>query len=375
MGVLLGLNMPRSLFFLACTASILSAVASVGQPIGQTGYSRSAIQLANLKSKASTVHPFSEDTAKLYLFNGTNEVPGSNELLEYDVKAKTYTTIARNNLGQNDCLSASVVCGGTYYAVWTMFPAAAGVLAIDLKTGKSNYLGTGGQSYIYHTIGCNPNDSSSLIGFASQMPTSSHKALQFQLVHLDIASGNTTMIGSLPPVTFGGYDGTFRISPDGTELYAAFPGKGELQGKATTGDLYIMDIASGKVKEHHKVPAAQGYPYAVFPSGSETFHGTFLDPKTHDVSLCTVTKKGSGGGLFPAKLELSSCKVINNLFAGSVPMPVCGNTLYSVADNIGQGPGSPQALTAVDISSGEATQLVDLSTVIPGNFIGTVACA
>merc|ERR1711959_283537 len=78
----------RSIFLLACTASMLSAVASDSQPM--EGFSRSTIQMANLKQAATTVEPFSEQTAKLYLFNGTNQVPGSNELLEYDIEAKTY---------------------------------------------------------------------------------------------------------------------------------------------------------------------------------------------------------------------------------------------------------------------------------------------
>lgn len=338
------------------------------------GFSRSVVNSAN--ARGVPIPATGNASTKLYLFNGTNVVPGTAELLEFDVASKTFKTIMKNSDGQNDCLSASIVCGDTYYAVWTQFPAAAGVLKVDLKTGANKYLGTGAQGYIYHGLQCGAN-SSSLVGFASQMGTGRLGSLSFQLVHMDTTTGETTEVGDgLPKVDFLGYDGAFKFSPDGTELYAAFTGSLN-PSSFYKGNLYIMDVATGKVKEHHKLPAngAHGAPYAIFPTGSDSFHLAFMSQEEVQVTMCEATKKSSGGGLLPPTVEVSGCKQINSLWAGSVPMPTCGGVLYSVKDNAGDQPGAVQPLTTFNFNSGETTSVVDLSTVIPGNKIGTVTCA
>merc|ERR1711907_89721 len=305
----------------------------------------------------------------LYMFNNSHQVPGNVELFEFDVTAKTYKTVFTSPMAQNDCVSGSVICGDTYYAVWTQVPVAAGVLKIDLKTGKSSSLPTGGEGYIYHTLRCNPKNASSIIGLASKMGGKPGGGLAFQLVELDTTDGPTagdsTVIGEFPKVTFGGYDGTFKFTDDGTQVYATFPGG--LEPTKKNSDLYIMDMATGKVTEHHKLPPKYGQPYTVFPTGKDTFRMSFLQHT--DVTLCTVDKS-SGGPLFPAKL--TDCKAVSEMYAGSTPSPMCQGKLYAVG--FSPAPGNPQVLNAVDVSTGAVTSIGDLDTLIPGAWIGTTAC-
>ena len=146
----------------------------------------------------------------LYMFNNSHEVPGNVELFEFDVTAKTYKTVFTSPMAQNDCVSGSVVCGDTYYAVWPQVPAAAGVLKIDLKTGKSSSLPTGGEGYIYHALQCNPKNASSILGLASKMGGKPGGGLAFQLVELDTTDGPTagdsTVIGEASVGLIVGFD-------------------------------------------------------------------------------------------------------------------------------------------------------------------------
>lgn len=355
--------MMRTLLFLSIAIVLLQQC--LASPVLE-GFPLNAIKKAKTEGLASV-----NDKTKLYLFNGTNHVPGGNALLEFDVASKTFKTIMTNSQGQNDCVSASIVCGDTYYAVWTQFPAAAGVLKVDLNKGTSEYLGTGAQRYIYHALQCGANGSS-LVGFASQMPDKQGEALSFQLVHMDTSNGQTTEVGALPKVDFLGFDGAFKFSPDGSELYASFAGSLN-PGSLAKGELYIMDVATGKVKEHHKLPSAKGFPYGVFPTGSDTFHMAFKSSTSIDVTMCQVTKKDSGSKIFPPTVKTSGCTTVDSLWAGSAPSPTCDGVLYSVKHNTQDGESQP--MTAYDFSTGKPTNVVDLATVIPGSHIGTVACA
>jgi hypothetical protein len=307
----------------------------------------------------------------LYLYNNSHVVPGKTALLKFDVDTKNVTTVATTDYAQNDCYSAAVQCGDHYYAVWDTFPAAAGIVSIDLKTGDANFLGTGGQNYLYHSLHCGQN-ASSLLGIASSPGT---KHATFFLNSVSTTTGDSTVIAQFPTVDYAGYDGGFSFTEDGTQVYAAFPGA--VAPRHARGDLYILNTATGAILEHHKIPYDKGIPYQMFPSGSDSFQGSFIDSATNKVELCSISKSGSAGGkVFPGSvLKLSDCSVKPELYVGSAPMPICNGKLYAVPDNLGAGPGSTQPLREIDLASGSVREIVDLASVIPGTYIGAVACA
>ena len=67
-----------------------------------------------------------------------------------------------------------------------------------------------------------------------------------------MTTGDSTVIGSFPAGSnFDGYDNMFAFTNDGKQLYAAFPND-PFNQKVTTGSLYVMDTATGKIVEGPK---------------------------------------------------------------------------------------------------------------------------
>merc|ERR1719326_212981 len=330
-------------FLLITVATVLHSCLAAQPEV--FGYSQASIRAAKAKLTADSgvVTPLHEGngTGKLYLFNNSVVVPGSPALLEFDLSTKKYSVVKElpPQYAIYDVVSGSVVCGDTYYAVYTQYPAAAGVLKIDLKTKKFDYMGTGSQLFIFHDLHCGANGD--LLGIASQPGQT--KAGMY-LVTLDTASGNSTIIG----------------------------------------ELLIMDTSTGKIKEKHTIPTKYGTPYEIYPTGADSFRVAFAEhwntPK-FEVNLCTATKSSSsgrrllGGGKGGSSLTISSCtNVAAYKHSGSAPNPVCGDKIIAVGV-AARYAGESQPLNEIDLATGKSTEITDLQNVIPGTEIGAVACA
>merc|ERR1719326_1788147 len=352
-------------FLLITVATVLHSCLAAQPEV--FGYSQASIRAAKAKLTADSgvVTPLHEGngTGKLYLFNNSVVVPGSPALLEFDLSTKKYSVVKElpPQYAIYDVVSGSVVCGDTYYAVYTQYPAAAGVLKIDLKTKKFDYMGTGSQ----------PGQT---------------KAGMY-LVTLDTASGNSTIIGEFPTMGasftgFVGFDGPLKFTPDGKEAWVAWAGA--FPPKVKTGELLIMDTSTGKIKEKHTIPTKYGAPYEIYPTGADSFRVAFAEhwntPK-FEVNLCTATKSSSsgrrllGGGKGGSSLTISSCtNVAAYKHSGSAPNPVCGDKIIAVGV-AARYAGESQPLNEIDLATGKSTEITDLQNVIPGTEIGAVACA
>ena len=152
--------------------------------------------------------------------------------------------------------------------MFTEYPAAAGVLKIDLKTNKFDYMGTAFQMFIYHHLHCGTNGE--ILGIASQ-PGQSKATVS--LVSLNTTNGNSTTIGTFPAIGrsftgFVGFDGPLKITPDGKEAWVAWAGA--FPPKVKTGELLIMDTSTGKIKEKHTISTKHDTPYEIYPTGADS---------------------------------------------------------------------------------------------------------
>merc|ERR1711871_1918124 len=196
------------------------------------------------------------------------------------------------------------------------------------------------------------------------------------LIKYTISNESVETIGTFKndaqfPTNFAGFDNGFHFTADGKYLYATFPNN-EFEPKITSGNLQIMDTATGAVQERYSFPPDTGMPYGIYPNGKDTFKGAFMTTKSQDIRLCDIDTSDKNGD---ATATVQNCEPAPWLNAGSSPMPVCSDgVLYSIEQNIGGGPGSSQKLTAVNLETGKTNFQVDMASVIPGNFIGAMSC-
>lgn len=320
----------------------------------------------------ANVHAQAVAQKSLYLFNNTQTVPGTSSVLKFDLTAKTYETVASINTlptSATDALSSSVVCGDKFYAVWTDVPIASGILQASISTGKMAF-NTGAQGTVYHTLACGEKEGELLI---VKTVAGTSDSVVVQASKYDFDSNTDTVIGSFPDSNFAGYDTMYKFTADGKQCFAQFPESIDLE-KVKTGTLYIMDTASGSV-DSYKFPKDVGLPYDIFPADSKTFSVSFVDYQTQKTKLCKGTVSNTVDKSEKSEVHVSDCNEADALWTHSLPKPVCGDgNAYAMPPNIGTGPGSAQPLSSINVQTGESSTIVDLSSVIPLNFIGTVAC-
>merc|ERR1719181_1676037 len=115
-----------------------------------------------------------------------------------------------------------------------------GIATVDLKSGKFKGVDSIGDMNPYQLI-CGEK-SGELIVVNSRH---SGQSLIFGLTRFNMKDGTSQVIGSFPKVFWGGWPSIFSVS-DGI-LWASFPVKGVLSPHPNSGEVYKMDMASGKV--------------------------------------------------------------------------------------------------------------------------------
>ena len=319
---------------------------------------------------------------KLYIFNNSQVVPGTDALLAYDHGTNKYATVANlpPQISVDEVSDAAVVCGDVFYAVWTEVPITDGVLGIDLNSGNATVYSNGGISgQIFHALACG-NKPGTLLALSTT--PKSGGGLDFQLVSYDFASEATTIVGkfdsdSQHPTNFAGFDNGFHFTADGKQLYATFPDN-EFEPKIRGGSLHIMDTSSGKVTQKVSFPEGVGMPYGIYPTNGNKgpFKAAFMDTPSQQIKMCDIELPSGEEGanaLNSGQASVQNCKAAPWLSSGSAPMPVCADgDLYTIEHNFK--PGLSQKLTSVDLETGATKFQVDMAMVVPGTFIGAMAC-
>ena len=311
-------------------------------------------------------------STKLYMMNNTKVVPGTSSLLEYDTTTNNYVVISKDSSLQasvNDCIDAAVVCGNTWYGVWTDVPVNDGIVSIDLKTGKRQYLGPGMDGgVIHHALGCN-NDDNTLYTLASK--TNNGKPVTFHVTSYNPANGTATTITDLPDVDFAGFDNSFGFTSDGM-LYAVFPNN-EFEPKVTSGDLFLINAKTGGESTKYALPSDLGMSLGLWATAdSSTFKGGFVKqgPLKMTNKLCDIKLSTEG------EASVSNCEEADYIQThSSNAAAACEDKhAYLLQSNIGGGPGTPQLLTGLNLNNGSADLSVDISKSVSFNYVGALAC-
>ena len=319
----------------------------------------------------------SSGTPKLYMFNNSIIVPGSPTLLSYDHDTNKYATVAKlpDSVARDEVVDAAVVCDNTFYAVWAEVLITEGIFGVDLNTGETKIYSNGNVTgQIFHALECG-NETGSLLALSS---TPKPGGLDFQLVSYDLASQTTSIVGkfdsdSQHPTLFAGFDNGFHFSADGKQLYASFPDK-PFEPQIRGGSLHIMDTSSGEVTQKFNFPFGIGMPYGIYPNGKDTFKGAFMDTTSQQIKMCDISLPSDDSPAQDSgRVSVQNCEAAPWLNSGSAPMPVCADgNLYTIEENVG--PGASQKLTSVDLDTGATKFQVDMAMVVPGTYIGALAC-
>lgn len=332
------------------------------------------------------VAPPTASATKLVMFNNSQVVPGTATLLEFDTETNTFARVAEATgmqPAEADVVDAAVLCGDKFYAVWTQVPVADGILQVDMKTRAWEYLpaGDGGNTgEIYHALACGASEDV-LLGLATRPASGGGVSYHLMQYNATVPGAiTTTEIGAFPAsLPFVGYDTMYRFSADNKYLYASFANN-NFVGKATSGSTIVMSTEDGSIAAQWAFPDGVGMPYTMLPTTTlgETFKGAFMDGRTFKVQLCDVSPSADAltaiGGRGVGSASVQNCKSANALYSASAPMPVCKSDGKLWTFKMAPMPGSPQPLTSFDTKTGEQKAGVDLSTVVPSSFLGTMAC-
>lgn len=221
------------------------------------------------------------DTTMLYMVNNSKEVgPGlpGNKLLEYNPSTRNYRVITDKLHGIDDSSSGSCLCGENFFAVITNAPISFGLVKVNVRTGKVDYLDC--KDYLFHEIECDPSgDNNTFIGTASQFtspPT-------FSVQRYDATSQSVKAIGQFPRnVEWAGWDSIFSFDFDNNALLAAFA---TIQGGLPKGaKLYEMDLKTGSVSGPKNFEGTKPV-QSIFATGKDQFIGTTVDANSDTVQL------------------------------------------------------------------------------------------
>lgn len=281
----------------------------------------------------------------------------------------------------------AVVCDNHYYSQWGDPVFGFGIRSLDLTSGESVDLPT---TSLFHNLACDPKDSSKLLGIASDFTStqeaySGHDSRElgasvgdapFHLKSYDPATNTETVVGTFPAneVVWGGYDGIFSFSQDGSEVWAAWP-KDECPSCSNAkkgGRVHIMDTSSGAIKSSASISfgGKKGTPYFLLPDAKR---GVF------------ITKTGSSHELTWADLEVSSGSIkakigstdATNLWASSLAPVMCGENLIAWQKGMARVGG--QVIDEVSPADGAVIKQVDLVATLDiegqtETMLGAVAC-
>lgn len=302
----------------------------------------------------------------IYFVENSHIIPGNSNFWKFDGKNATKLGVL-DKTGTRDFVSSATICGDLYIAAWDIYPSAFGIAAARISTGEHQINPT---DYLIHAIACHPTLNNTVFAVGSQ-PGAKHA--QFTLQVVDLAAGNDTVIGTFPTPRqeiFEGWDTIFQFSNDRSEIYAAFGKKNVVfPSNPTSSDLFVMDTASGQVKDSYTVDGqlAGGALYSVFDGLKravtvDTQHNPYklswADLKCSGTKKCTLHRTGDD------TVEWTEGK----------PFAVCGDSLYAITKD----PKSPSAnpLYHSSISTGKTQEVIDLSKFIKAeNEVGAIAVA
>ena len=177
---------------------------------------------------------------------------------------------------------AGIVCNNVYYTVWGDPMAGFGMRMLDLASGESTDLPT---TSLFHKIACDPKDNSKILGTASDFTSVADAYGEkvgdapFHLKGYDPATQTETTIGTFPAsdVKWGGYDGIFSFTLDGSEVWAAWPVDScpGCSDAKKGGHVHVMDTSTGEIKTSSTISFSgkKGSPYFLLPDAKR---GVFL---------------------------------------------------------------------------------------------------
>lgn len=176
---------------------------------------------------------------------------------------------------------------------------------------------------------------------------------------------------TFPAVSWGGWDSTFSFAKPG-ELWATFPLGKDIM-KQTSGELYIVDTATGKLKDHKETKGGlfgggPGEPYLVVPSEGDTFLWLLAKKGVKTAAEDLIACKGDKSG---SHIAVDGCKPAKELWAMGLPPAICDSTTY-VAATIGSDPIVP--IYSVS-PSGKEMQVTTVNIAAPEYVFGTLACS
>ena len=291
------------------------------------------------------------DATMLYMVNNSMEVgPGfSSKLLEYDTSTSKYRVVTDKLRGLDDSVSGSCLCGDNFYATITDAPISFGLVKVNIRTGKVDYLDC--KNFLFHQIQCDPNgDNNTFIGAASQFtspPT-------FSVQRYDATSQTTKAIGQFPHVEWAGWDSIFSFDFDNNALLAAFA---TIESGLPKGaKLYEMDLKTGSVSGPKAFDGNKPV-QAIFASGKDQFIGSTVDADNNVVQLCQFDKSGSS-------VAVTNCNDAPGLHTFGLPYPICNNKLYTLTQPQPHA-GAPQGLYVTDLSDLSMNKIAEVENVIP----------
>lgn len=184
--------------------------------------------------------------------------------------------------------------------------------------------------------------------------------------------GTSQVIGSFPKVFWGGWPSIFSVS-DGI-LWASFPVKGVLSPHPNSGEVYKMDMASGKVTMHKKFKSNVGQPYFIAASQGDKTTGVFAKQAgggKFQLTFCNVDLSGSDG-------EVTDCKPDASWWGWGRPLIQCGSDpLYYFASD-GRATDKYEPILGADMKSGELTDSFHLDYAYKAGaqfYVGAMACS
>jgi hypothetical protein len=275
-----------------------------------------------------------------------------------------------------------VVCNNVYYTVWGDPMAGYGMRALDLASGESNDLPT---TSLFHVIACDPKDNSKLLGTASDFTATrglrttrgdDPNDAPFHLKSYDPATLTETLVGTFPAkeVKWGGLDGIFSFTQDGSEVWAAWPADEcpSCSDAKKGGHVHVMDTSTGEIKNSATISysGSKGTPYYVFPDAKRGVFlmgtGSKLELKWGDLEV--------GSNSIKAKIGSTDATA---LWCSAAAAQTCGDRV--LAFEKGNARIGGESIDEISPANGAILNTVDLMSTldIEGQSetnIGAVAC-
>lgn len=297
-------------------------------------------------------------SVKLVMVSNTNETPSRAGLYSVDTDAKTGSKIADVD-GGFSYVSGAVVCNNHYHAVATDAPIQAGIVTVDIASGKSNPVVV--TSYLAQNMWCY-NGSDELLAWISS------PAPPFTLVTLNATDGTqtSTVAGPFGAGGDGGTDSVFQFDPSIGQAWAEFPNSGNVGG----GTLVAVDV---KTSNHTSYEIEKGFfPYADWPIAT-------LKEGASYGGLCAYSNEISGKVYFckntlvkkkdKVVVQAKVGKDADGAYTEGQPLTPCGGKYYGIFRN--------SQLFEIDPTTQTLTSVMDLTSAIAlkaGQTAGGMAC-